>query len=302
MPMDKLSPVTVKTCPQKSTVSPNEVCSPPLDLTYRYPSLEECPEVARSDSLPPARTLSGGYILHLNSQTIAVPPSNDRAVSFSVSSDKRTPEMRDEYLTIHPLNISLATDFESHLRNTSFTEIAEPTGEKPISHPDRFRLVPVIGSESLRSTICAAEFSVNAPRDVHMTYSGSRSGRPYLDTRQAVGLAYDQHLVALAAAGITNSGILSIRQIQDVSGVSRQDGRAHYKTGLYNGFLWRDALVKCWENIGSAIGATTIGVQSHSNSYWELVRSHGKAGYDEVAVRMGYTQSATTKDWLKELS
>lgn len=278
----------------------SEVYSPPLTLTYRYPHAEFA-ELQMSTPTPRLHSLRDGAIVqHLGSNATITPAKHDATVSFSISSDKRTAAMRDEYLTTHPLNVSLAVDFEKHLREIPFASVVEPLDDRTVSHPDKFRFIPIISSRALRSTLCAAKYQNNTPPDILTTYRDSPTGRPYLDTRQAIGLTYDNHLIALAAAGIAKSGVLSVRQIQDVSGISREDRRAHFKTGLYNGFAWRDTLVREWEHIGIALGATAISVQSHINNYWAPVREHGKAGYDDVAKRLGYEQ--VKGDWVKVLT
>ena len=169
----------------------------------------------------------------------------------------------------HPLDAELRRSFQPLLNGISFQDIATPSGEKPIAHPDKFRFVPLLSHTPDSPTLQAAGFDNQAPLDIRQTYPGTSIGMPYLDTRQAVGLVYGDWLVALAAAGIQNAdGVLEIRQIQDVTGVKREtDKRAFYRTGLHNGFSWRQTLVKSWQEIGKGLGAKTIAVQSHTNSY-----------------------------------
>ena len=203
----------------------------------------------------------------------------------------------------HPLDAELRRSFQPLLNGISFQDIATPSGEKPIAHPDKFRLVPLLSHTPDSPTLQPAGFDNQAPLDIRQTYPGTSVGMPYLDTRQAVGLVYGDWLVALAAAGIqTADGVLEIRQIQDVTGVKREtDKRAFYRTGLHNGFSWRQTLVKAWQEIGKGMGAKTIAVQSHTNSFWAPVKKFGKAGYDDVAKAMGYTQNPFTEDWHKDL-
>ncbi len=203
----------------------------------------------------------------------------------------------------HPLDAELRQSFKPLLNGISFQDIATPSGEKSIAHPDKFRFVPLLSEMPDSPTLLAAGFDNQAPPDIRQTYPETGIGMPYLDTRQAVGLVYGDWLVALAAAGIkTVDGVLEIRQIQDVTGVKKDtDKRAFYRTGLHNGFSWRQTLVEAWQEIGKGLGAETIAVQSHINSPWGAVQQYGKAGYDDVAKDMGYTKSPITKNWHKDL-
>ena len=203
----------------------------------------------------------------------------------------------------HPLDAELRRSFQPLLNGISFQDIATPSGEKSIAHPDKFRFVPLLSEMPDSPTLLAAGFDNQAPPGIRQTYPETGIGMPYLDTRQAVGLVYGDWLVALAAAGIkTVDGVLEIRQIQDVTGVKKDtDKRAFYRTGLHNGFSWRQTLVEAWQEIGKGLGAETIAVQSHINSPWGAVQQYGKAGYDDVAKDMGYTKSPITKNWHKDL-
>ena len=186
-----------------------------------------------------------------------------------------------------------------------FENVALPIGNKPIAHPEKFQLIPVIGSLPQRTTLERAGYDVSMPPDIRHTYgiTSIYKGRPFLDTRQAIGLSYGNWLVALAAAGIDQHGNLAVCQIQDVSGVKRKDDKERfYRTGLHNGFQWRDTLVRGWEEIGGNLGAATISIQSHANSRWPQVVQTGKAGYDGVAERLGYEQHPKSGDWFKNLT
>lgn len=200
------------------------------------------------------------------------------------------------------LDTELHTNFEQLLSGISFQDIATPSGDKPIAHADKFSFVPLVATHPESSSLSPAGFMNRAPHGIRLTYrKSSGDSPPYLDTSQAVGLVNGDHLIAVAAAGIQD-GILMIKQLQDVTGVRKDtDKRAFYRTGLHNGFSWRQTLVGAWEELGKGLGAETVAVQSHVNSRWAPVRESGKAGYDDVAEFMGYVQNPVTKDWIKKL-
>jgi|GEM_PF-6537263 len=87
---------------------------------------------------------------------------------------------------------------------------------------DKFRLIPLIPNYNALNhpSMDPIGYDVKLPRNVTCNYELSH--RPYLDTRNALGLVYDDRLIAVAGAGIRRyDQTLLIKQIQDVSGVTK---------------------------------------------------------------------------------
>jgi hypothetical protein len=183
--------------------------------------------------------------------------------------------------------------FEDFLATHSI-EATMVTGPTKVAHLERFRFTPLVNTATKISLFLSEYIQ---PYDASVRYAGFG---PYLDTRQAIGLVYDDMLVGVSGAGVDTEGRLFIVQLQDVSGLQKKDGRDFYKSGLHNGLLWRDTLVAAWEAIAQDIGIDTVIIQSHKNSRWEKVREEGHHAYDAIAQRMHYIPT-DTNDWLKIL-
>lgn len=139
------------------------------------------------------------------------------------------------------------------------------------------------------------------PSDESVAFRGFPPA-PFLDTAKAIGLVYDKQLIAVAGAGVGPGNVMTVVQIQAETGVSKDlDGKEYYKTGLHNGFYWRDTLVKVWENIAKSIGCPAIVIQSDENNMWPPVRNGDGHAYNPVAERMGYSQQVDG-NWIKQLS
>ena len=159
-------------------------------------------------------------------------------------------------------------------------------------------------------------------KGVHMTYRGMATGRPVLDTRQAIGLTRsrykyedtrtwrpgeDRWLIAVAAAGGDVAGRVVIKQLQDVTSVRRPQRRggegwdAYMGTGLHEGMLWRHTLAQAWEEIALAIGAPAIVIESIAKNAWGTDVRAGSRAYDKVADDLGYDYDELNEDWVKLL-
>ena len=191
-----------------------------------------------------------------------------------------------------------STDYQANLINSSSGRVAEslvvlasacaletafvPLEGKQIAHAGSFRLT-AIGTTYDWGSLISGAFTRPHDMTVHCYGAG-----PYLDTRQAIGLVYKDMLIAVAGAGLYNSEYIFIKQLQDVTGIHKSQGRDFYKTGLHNGFLWRDTMVRVWEQVAAAIGAKGVIIQSNKNNSWPKVRNGGPQTYDDVAIRLGY--------------
>ncbi len=167
---------------------------------------------------------------------------------------------------------------------------------------DKFRLIPLIPNYNALNhpSMDPIGYDVKLPRNVTCNYELSH--RPYLDTRNALGLVYDDRLIAVAGAGIRRyDQTLLIKQIQDVSGVTKllATKKEFYSTGLHNGMDWRQTLVRGWEQIAVDLGLNKIAIQGHKNSHWSAVQDNGYAAYDGVAAAMGYIPKSN--NWTKKL-
>ena len=173
---------------------------------------------------------------------------------------------------------------------------------------DLFHFAPLRGISPLRRSLVAMGYNVAMPEGVCGTYvhGGYRGneGRPYVDTQCGIGLVRDDWLVAVASAGQKDERTLQLVQLQDVSSTGSDSGapkKAHHRTGLHDGFLWRDTLVTAWEATAREIGYDTMLITAGQNNLHAAINNQAFCpGYDGVAERMGY-QRQLDGDWSKEL-
>lgn len=144
--------------------------------------------------------------------------------------------------------------------------VAAPTG---VVGPGHYRFTPLVNQDT-KISLFVSEFT--PPTDPSVAYAGFG---PYLDTRQAIGLVYDDMLIGVGGAGVDMAGRLTIVQLQNVSGINRSDGRRFYRAGFHSGLLWRETLVPAWEAIARDIGADAVVIQSHQNNRWVQARQNG---------------------------
>lgn len=197
---------------------------------------------------------------------------------------------------VPPAEAKLLNDFAALVEGLSFPDLAVPSGHRPITQIEKFSFLSITANIKSDSSQYAAGYNVSIKEGVRKTYRDV--GNPYIDTSQAIGLVYGDWLVAVAAASIDRRELLTIVQLQDVSSVRKAtDGSKYYKTGLHNGILWRDTLVRAWEELAEQLGASGVAIQSNSNNRWHI-NVLGK-GYDDVAQRMGYILDSKTRDWIK---
>lgn len=185
---------------------------------------------------------------------------------------------------------------------------------RPIARLERFGLLTLVGDNlEMGNSLIGCGTRHKTSGIATMTYGApGRTGRPYLDTMQAIGLTYrpdgveQPWLVAVGGAGIDPDGKVFVRQLQDVTGVKRGDGRRgtrYYRTGLHNNMSWRTTLVRAWAEVGSKIGATDIVIQSNVNNNWEVVRHESdRVGcYDGVAQLMGF-KADSDNNWVSPIA
>lgn len=207
----------------------------------------------------------------------------------------------------HPDDEDLTTAFPELLEHASakFAELVVPASpQRRPANLNRYRLTPLYTPDGKQLTApedTSVEVTYKEQLGEHLVYFGPHV---YVDERRAIGLVYDNKLIAIAAATVTEQSTLLITQLQDVTGVrKRLDQEAYYRTGLHNGFLWRDTLVRIWEEIATEIGSPDVAIQSHLNSPWTAVRRDGKAAYDDVAARMQYEPPITKgENWTKRMT
>jgi hypothetical protein len=170
----------------------------------------------------------------------------------------------------------------------------------------QFSLLPFIGKPG-RGVNGAPGENYSLPAGVRATYGTGGNNRPYLDAEFSLGLLRNDWLVALAASDIDPDGNIFIKQIQDVSGTSSKYGRTkrgeHFKTGLHDGFLWRDTLIAGWIQtaLDSEIGDKVL-IQGSFNNYWldRVPAAQLEKAYDHVAGRMGFVENEK-RNWEAEL-
>jgi hypothetical protein len=167
-----------------------------------------------------------------------------------------------------------------------------------------FSLLPIVASSPAANTLVPAGHSLEIPENVTTNYSPQHNN-PFLDTQLGIGLVNkDNLLVAVASAGVEATSI-RIPQIQDVSGLTSRRGvrdrKERFKSGLHDGFLWRDTLVNAWEHVADQQNAESVIIVGGRNSTYPIVRKHGyHPGYDGVAERRDYEQMPTG-NWIKRL-
>ena len=202
----------------------------------------------------------------------------------------------------HHREARLAQQFSTQLAQVNFNEVAvRMRKSKPVRDADQFRFVPVV-RDTIGDISSMILREVYTPANVRMTYR-REGGKPVLDTPRAIGLVYGDWLVAVGGALATPDGQLLIKQLQDVTDVRKDKNPDLFsKTGLRNGFWWRDTLVTAWEQIGRQLGYTQIAIQSNKNNIWPAVKEANGRGYDDVARRMHYDPEETTGNWVRELT
>lgn len=203
----------------------------------------------------------------------------------------------------HPEN-RLLRIFPQLVGSLVLDEVAVPYWRKEITDIEELRLVPIVPTIPRPTTMSSSGFFNKTHRGVRSTYpAGPDLGPPFLDTRQAIGLAHNDRLLTIASAGIPRTADgrsnLQVVQIQNVSGVKRSDPEYdHLFTS--NGIDWKKTLVSAWENVGHAIEVDAVVIQSHRNNDYAPVRMpQGADKYDGVAKQMGYRQSDHDGNWVK---
>ena len=204
----------------------------------------------------------------------------------ALAPEAQSPNQTTEYHLMH--------EFNSLMAALKLPDLMVPVAGRPIAHPELFRLTAIENHYS-DTSLSRGGYSSSADSSVQI-----HDAPPYLDTRQAIGLVYEDYLIAVGGAGIDAHGRIFIRQLQDITGIHKDQGRAYYKTGLHNGFYWRDTLVRCWEEIGAGLGCPAVIIQSDNNNEWDTVRNAGGHAYDNTARRLGYSQ-IEYGDWQKVL-
>lgn len=217
-----------------------------------------------------------------------------------------------------PQGRRLLHEFPDLVGGLALSELMVPVGKR-VRHQERFGLV-AIAKPDLRQTLDKARYFALLSNDILCTFekvAGARHNRekPYLDTRQAIGLIryhqpYDEEwdegktswLIAVVGAGVDRDGNTLIKQIQDVTSVTKEQQPYEYlRTGLHNGFLWRDTLVQAWEQVAMAIGSPLVIVESGQNNFYAHKLADGSSAYDDVADRLHYLPNPATKNWEKPI-
>lgn len=215
-------------------------------------------------------------------------------------------------------------DMESDIRNAHVREIFDPVlrkwfgaiveelslddvlvlAEDRVAPPQNmadYCLVPVVALDAEQPSLIGAGSNVAVPEGVETNYQ-INGGLPYLDTGLAVGLVYRDELCALAGGCITPDSELYIMQLQAVTNKAG-DARLKYKSGLHNGFYWRDTLVEAWDRIARRLQLGELRLQSAAHNAWANPEKAGYErfvrGYDEVAERMGFTLDPALNDWVR---
>lgn len=199
----------------------------------------------------------------------------------------------------HPAKLELSRSFRNTLANVDFADVAvRMRKSKPIVDAEGFRFVPLTRMDR-RSPGSLLLQDVHIPADVQATYNDI-DGKPYLDTAQAIGLVYNNWLVAVGGAEVDHTGQLVVKQLQDVTNVRKTNNPELFaRTGLRNGFWWRDTLVTAWERIAERIGAERVVIQSNENNRYSRVKNAEGRGYNDVARRMHYEFDEASGNWVK---
>jgi hypothetical protein len=161
-----------------------------------------------------------------------------------------------------------------------------------------YRLVPITSVEENIHSSKPAEIGIKLPGDVRCNFR-EPGGTPWLDSSLGIGLAYKDELRALAAGGLAPDGHLNIVQLQVVD-FKASDPKLKYKSGLHNGFFWRDTLVMTWMKIAEAVDVGSVEIQGAVNNRWvsDSRLNVLMQGYDGVAERMGFALNNATNNWL----
>lgn len=198
----------------------------------------------------------------------------------------------------------LRHSFSEYVSRISLREIAVPSSDQDIRNLDSFGLTPITPLLPSLPTLTAAGGGIKFEEEGIKIHPQNEI---FLDTRQAIGLTFNETVIAVAGAGI-DEGSLKIVQIQDATGVRKPtkeeieygiSKKPYYKTGLHEGMLWRDTLVQAWEIVGGFLNVPKIVIQSNENNTWGDVRNSGNKGYNDVAERMKYAFDPYTKNWIK---
>ena len=205
--------------------------------------------------------------------------------------------------------------FEETVVSLNLPGLAAPLPGRPLPRSiGRFRFVPIQGGYKLgpMHNMTAAGYGCTVPEGIQMTYTNNgytgNHGKPYIDTRNAIGLVYDDWLVAVAGAGVEEDGNLKIIQIQDVTSCrapldrsDRQAMRERYKTGLYDGLDWAATLIRAWGEVATNCGCPQLVVRSGRNDSHPQVNEIGThPAYDDAAQRLSLVPLANG-DWLQQL-
>lgn len=200
----------------------------------------------------------------------------------------------------------LRSEFAPLLGTVSVADCIVPIHLRPgYREPEdlaQYTLVPITGQSSRNvPSITRSGYRCNVPQGSIVRYKGSDT--PNMDAMFGVGLGFNDVVVALAAGGIPEFGLLRLRiaQLQGLVTGSQQD----YKRGLQGGFLWRDTLVHVWAEIARRLNLNVLEIQAAENSYWwksaKEQQDQMRRGLDGTAERMHFKQDPDTKNWLTSL-
>jgi hypothetical protein len=203
-----------------------------------------------------------------------------------------------------PEEARLRRQFRGLVVNTALPQILQPLPDRQLpSSVSDYALVPVHAKDRNSHSSDDAGKAIVVPRYIKTNYR-SEGELPYLDAGLAIGLAFREELVALAAAGMALNGALRIVQIQGVTMNAAAKSKERFKSGLHGGFAWRDTLVAAWLRIGECIGVEKVEIVSAANNAWYRkgrVRQL-QQGYNHVAERMGFSRDKKTGDWVLKLA
>ena len=197
--------------------------------------------------------------------------------------------------------------FCSLIAGIEFSEVAQFDPTKSIKNKDE--VLKRFGLVALTAIHPRPDSMAETGRSWHLggTDIENRKRTAYLDTGQAIALTYKSKLRAVGSGGINPKGQLKIVQLQAIDDAEHQTPRERFKTGLYDGILWRETLVASWMRVAKEIGVKTMVIQSgHNLKYDHLPLDRRLAGYDAVARRMGFRQNkwmrllgydVTRQDW-----
>lgn len=187
-----------------------------------------------------------------------------------------------------------------------FNEIAVPYHRRTFSDLSAYRLVPIMPTIPHKSSMETSGHQNKTYKDVRTTYPvGGPEGLPYIDTRQAIGLARNNRLLSVASAGIATTGSTTLRivQLQNVSGVGHKQPEEYRDLFVRDGVDWKKTLVRAWEEVGKSLDVDQISIQSHQNN---TIHKHcpeeDKTKLDDLAKQMRYSQDPIGNDWYKPIS